>query len=115
MNRIYNLPRASGKTTRLMYLSEHYQVPILCWSSDMKDILIERARQYGIDIPTPMTIHDWRWNVSGNNRKVIIDEPFHVLSDLLNAEIVATAFSDDKNSELMRVFDSPSYRDVKPE
>lgn len=115
MNRIYNLPRASGKTTRLMYLSEHYQVPILCCSSDMKDILIERARQYGIDIPTPMTIHDWRWNGSGNNRKVIIDEPFHVLSDLLNTEIVATAFSDDKNSELMRVFDSPSYKDVKPE
>ena len=115
MKCIYNLPRASGKTTRLMYLSEHYQVPILCCSSAMKDILIERARQYGVDMPNPMTIHDWRWNESDNNRKVIIDEPFHVLSDLLNAEIVATAFSDDKNSELMRVFDSPSYRDVKPE
>jgi len=65
MKCIYNLPRASGKTTRLMYLSEHYQVPILCCSSAMKDILIERARQYGVDMPNPMTIHDWRWNENG--------------------------------------------------
>lgn len=114
MKCIYNLPRASGKTIRLMYLSEHYQVPILCCSSETKDILIARAKQYGIDMPNPMTIYDWRLNESGNNRKVIIDEPFHILRDLLDAEIVATAFSDDKNSELMRVFDSPSYRDIKP-
>lgn len=69
----------------------------------------------GVDMSNPTPIHDWRWNESGNNTKVIIDEPLRVLSDLPNAEIVVTAVSDDKNSELMRVIDSPSYRYIKPE
>ena len=57
MKRFYNLPRAAGKTTRLLYLSEHYQTPILC-THDKKHILIEKANQFGIDIPTPIDVND---------------------------------------------------------
>lgn len=58
MKIIYNLPRAAGKTTRMLYLSEHYQAPILCFSTSNKEILMERAKEFGIDIPDPLSIND---------------------------------------------------------
>ena len=114
MKRFYNLPRAAGKTTRMMYLSEHYQVPILCHSSATKKLLINKAKQYGIDMPIPLDITDIKSNInigSSNITKAIIDEPLAILERLIDAEIVAMAYSDEDNYKKIRYFSENGYTD----
>lgn len=112
MKRFYNLPRAAGKTTRLLYLSEHYQTPILC-THDKKHILIERANQFGIDIPTPIDVNDIKnKKISFDEiNEVIIDEPILVFQNLIGTKIIAMAYSDEDNSKKIRYFSSDGYTD----
>lgn len=113
--KIYNLPRAAGKTTRMMYLSEHYQVPILCTVTG-KHIIKEKAAKFGIDIPEPITPQD----IVGKKIKcneIIIDEAEFVLKDLIVAitgnpvSVVAASISDEDNTNLIRRFGSGDYVD----
>lgn len=113
--KIYNLPRAAGKTTRMMYLSEHYQVPILCTVTG-KHIIQKKAAKFGIDIPEPITPQD----IVDKKIKcdeIIIDEAEFVLKDLIVAitkqpvSVVAASMSDEDNKNLIRRFDSSDYVD----
>lgn len=51
---IVNLARGKGKTMRLLYLSEYYQIPILCPTIRHKDNLIKQAKNFDINIPEPI-------------------------------------------------------------
>lgn len=101
IRRIYNLPRATGKSTRCMYLSEHYQAPVLYRSPIIKEIMEVRATNFDIDMPAALTIDDIINNAGKNIDKIIIDEPLQVLSVLIDklvghkVDIISMAFSND--------------------
>lgn len=79
--RIFNLPRASGKTTRLVYMSEAQNIPILCCSQCDKKILQERANIYGLKIPEPILIDELRGR---DVNEILIDEGMVTLQKLIN-------------------------------
>ena len=56
--KIFNLPRQTGKTTRMLYASEYHNAPILCANQATKHYVAEMARQSQINIPKPITIDD---------------------------------------------------------
>ncbi len=84
--RIENMPRASGKTTRLIYASWSTGDPILTVNESHKNDIKEMARNAGIDIPEPITVNDLlerRAAGSPSHNKVHIDEAPFVLEAIL--------------------------------
>ena len=113
MKRVYNLPRGAGKTTRMLYLSEYLQVPILCRSKTAKDCLIGRANEYGIMIPEPITPNDLS-NKKFNFRNILVDESLEVLDVILNKyglNVIGCTLTDEEKSESISVYDDPSFKD----
>lgn len=87
--KIINLGRGQGKTTRLLYASEFNDTPILCSTLKEKDFLINKAEQYRLKIPEPISVSDV---VSGKsmgqgviNKDILIDEAPMVLQNLLSS------------------------------
>lgn len=58
MRGIDNRSRGTGKTVRLLYASDFNKVPILCLNSTHKKMLIDKAKQLRLHIPTPITVDD---------------------------------------------------------
>ena len=87
--KIFNLPRASGKTMRLLYASEFNNAPILCATITQKQYLMEKARNLGLKIPEPISVADVVCNKLNRDtikdRDILIDEVPMVLQNLLNA------------------------------
>lgn len=121
----YNLPRGSGKTTRAIYLSEHYQAPIVCHSDTHKEYVMWQARTFGIDIPEPISLDEL---FSSDEKpledlnQIIIDESSILLSQIINrltgknVEILAETCSKGANENLTRLFDTSSgYKDMTNE
>ena len=86
--KIINLPRASGKTTRLLYASEFNNTPILCMSRDAKQHLLDSAKRLNLEIPEPITPLDITMGgVFKTNMKdldILVDEAPMVLQSLLS-------------------------------
>lgn len=55
---IYNQPRGSGKTTRLIYESAIKHIPILCISRVTCEGIKGFAQNNHLDIPSPICIYD---------------------------------------------------------
>lgn len=55
---IYNQPRCSGKTTRLIYESAIKHIPILCCSNATCNGIRGFALNNNLDIPNPICIYD---------------------------------------------------------
>ena len=87
--KIINLPRAKGKTTRLLYASEFQEIPILCVNDRYKEYLIDAAEELGLKIPEPISVTEVVSNrLRGNNigdNGVLVDEAPMVLQSLLNS------------------------------
>lgn len=87
--KIFCLPRAYGKTMRLLYASEFNNTPILCANVQQKGCLMEKARNFKLAIPEPIAVSDIVRNQSIINtigdRDILIDEVPMVLESLLNA------------------------------
>lgn len=79
--KIYNLPRANGKTTRLLYMSEAQNIPILCCNQCDKKIIQEKADHYGLKIPEPICIDELRGR---DIKEILIDEALITLQKLIN-------------------------------
>jgi hypothetical protein len=113
--KIINLPRGSGKTERCLFYSEEHNVPILCTNVAHKNMIISRAKTFGMNIPTPICINDLqKLQPSG----IIIDEAMGILQKLINREcnkkvdIKCVTFSDEENSKKFRTFNNiDGYRD----
>ena len=110
--KIINLGRGQGKTTRLLYASEFFNSPILCSNIVEMKRLQEMAHEYGLHIPTPITVHEvvankFRGEESIDNG-VLIDEAPTVLQSLLSALGIGggvraiTLTSDELNKDFMR-------------
>lgn len=86
--KIINRPRCSGKSTRAVWASELYNIPILTHSETSKKILKELAKREKAEIPEPMTIYDLSYMRGKSHqiieRGIIIDELFLVLESLLS-------------------------------
>lgn len=82
--KIYNMERGSGKTTRLIYISEYSDIPILCTTVDAKEQIQALASELKCIIPEPISINDLL-NKNSNLRlnEVLVDEAFNVLSEVL--------------------------------
>lgn len=120
--RIFNLPRAGGKSMRMVYASEFHKIPILCANDSMKDNLLYLSKQFGIEIPEPITVDELdKYKESNQGKKdILIDEPLIVLEALLKKKsrgfnIIGCAFSDEKNSEMCRWYESSGYIDKTDE
>lgn len=78
--KIYNLPRGSGKTTRMLYISEYTGYPILCRNNTQKKYVTELARQNSVRIPDPITIDKMRGR---RHTSYLIDDAEYLLQELL--------------------------------
>lgn len=85
--KIYDLPRGTGKTTRLIYLSEFNNAPILCTNEFEKTSIILKAEKLNIKIPTPITIDEVIKGLKGKEdntiTNILVDESITILSSLL--------------------------------
>ena len=86
--KIINLPRANGKTTRLLYASEFNNIPILCMNRDAKQHLLDSAKRLNLNIPEPITTSDVTiggvFKTSMKDQDILVDEAPIVLQYLLN-------------------------------
>ncbi len=87
--KIYNQPRGTGKTTRLIYASEYDNIPILCGDGFQKNYIISLAKSQGVNIPEPITVKEFKSKPEGFYKKVLIDEVLRVLQLFLGQTDVA--------------------------
>lgn len=103
--RIFNLPRAGGKTMRMLYASEFQKVPILCRDQSSKASLMDKAGFWGIKIPDPITVHDLVHRPKEINLQgILVDEALTVLREVIRqvtygtvTDVAAMTFSDETN------------------
>lgn len=80
--RIWNKPRGSGKTTRMLYASEYTGNNILTDTIEHATMLENKAKQLGLKIPKVLCVRDYLDRVTPCSENIIIDEAIYVL-DLL--------------------------------
>ena len=91
--KILKMNRGEGKTTDLIKVSSYADIPIICRSRKMAEIIEERAKIMGLAIPKPMTLDMYKERGRKNNEKVLIDDIDLVLRMYLNSEIVCATTS----------------------
>lgn len=83
------MERGSGKTTRLIHLSAHKNIPIIVSTYAQKSHIIEHAKRIGIEIPNPITIFEFEsMKISGSNHinnGVIIDDAQYIIQRALES------------------------------
>lgn len=89
---ILSMERGSGKTTKLIKISNKTKAPIICRTRKMAKLIKERAKEMGLEIPNPMTIDMYK-NEKYRYEKVLIDDIDLVLKMYLNSEIVCATTS----------------------
>lgn len=93
--RIWNKPRGSGKTTRMLYASEYTGKNILVGTKEQAHILETNAKQLGLKIPKVLSVTDFiDRNTNFCSDEVIIDEALMVLEALITAVRPGTKISD---------------------
>lgn len=81
---IINLPRGWGKTTRAIYLSELYNIPILVSNRITKNVIKNKAKiDLNAKIPEPVLISELG-NVDLPNG-IIVDEAINTLVSIIRA------------------------------
>lgn len=88
--KILNMPRGTGKTTKLIYASEVTGYPILCANLTAVDNIKKMAKEMECDIPEPMTITDFKRHFY-RDENVLIDEVLanNILTIALNQYVDA--------------------------
>lgn len=80
-----NYPRGSGKTTRLVYISEYTGYPILVADEIHKSCIKLRASKLNLTIPEPVTVGELFGARSGGKsyKHILVDDSINVLIALL--------------------------------
>lgn len=121
--KIFNLPRAGGKTTRMLYASEFQQIPILCKDQNYKSFLQDKAKFLGINIPEPITVREFLDKPrSLSAHEILIDEALMVLCEIIKQiagrmpiNIAGITLSDEKTGDMVRWYDNNGYKDMPAE
>ena len=121
--RIFNLPRAGGKTTRMLYASEFQQIPILCKDYKYKGFLQDKAKFLGINIPEPITVKEFLDKPrSLGAHEILIDEALMVLCEIIKQiagrmpiNIAGITLSDEKTGDMVRWYDNNGHKDMPAE
>lgn len=101
--KIYNLPRGSGKTTRLLYISDYNKIPILCTDDNHKMLIKQIADKQGLVIPEPICVAELGKGKTIQNNEVLVDEALEVLRCIIsqiqkdNIKIGAITFTEVDN------------------
>ena len=112
--KIFNLPRGSGKTMRMLYASEFNNAPILCKNLSDKEYKLELAKRYGIKIPEPICVSELfcrpRSEKARNINEVLVDEAIVILQEILSnnqrcTKIIGCTLSDENNGALCATSD----------
>lgn len=104
--KLFNLPRAGGKSMRMIYASEFNNVPILCVNEVSKEHLLYLSRIYKVNIPEPITVNQFitgRYKNKGYCDKILVDEAISVLQTIIKAngiEMIGCTMSDEKNERI---------------
>lgn len=110
--KVYNMPRGSGKSIRMLYASEFTSAPILCTNSS-KDYLRDLAKRYEIKIPEPITVDEYVQDKAKYPR-ILVDEALCVLKDFLpHTEILGLTFSDEDNDNRVARWDESGIAGVE--
>ena len=91
MIKIFNLPRGSGKTTRMLYASEFNNAPIICSTESRKRHIIKAAKELNLEIPDPLTVHEIKFNAIGRIDKYLVDNALEVLYMFLTDRMPANS------------------------
>lgn len=117
--KVFNLPRGSGKTMRMLYASEFQHAPILCKDRGHKNYLLQKAKRFGIFIPEPICVNeldDKERLRKDNISNILVDEVLLVLNELVKNKrrglhIVGCTLSDEENENKCRYFFDNGYED----
>lgn len=99
------MKRGKGKSTALIYTSATTGIPIVTYTKKHCGYITEKAREYGVKIPTPVTVEEVRnGNLSGTGvTELLIDDAEEIIADALRKYLgrnVVAATLTDKNSVL---------------
>lgn len=92
--RIWNKPRGSGKTTRMLYVSEYTGNNIMVATKERAHQLETTAKQMGLSIPKVLCVNDFLDRTTICDLDIIIDETFDVLQAFVTAVRPGTKISD---------------------
>lgn len=93
--RIWNKPRGSGKTTRMLYVSEYTGKSILVATKERAHILENESKKLGLNIPKVLAVVDFLdRDTTYCSKDIIIDEAFDVLEMLIIGVRPGTKISD---------------------
>lgn len=88
---ILSMERGSGKTAKLIKISSVTNAPIICRNKRMIEIIEERAKEMGVEIPKPLSLWDRERKPYAfdprNEVGVLIDDIDLVLSQFLGTRI----------------------------
>lgn len=84
---ILSMERCSGKTTKLIKISNKTKAPIICRNRNMAKFIKTMAKEMGLEIPNPMTIDMYK-NEKYRYEKVLIDDLDLVLGQFLVTRIL---------------------------
>lgn len=96
---ILNMNRGSGKTTKLIKISNKTKAPIICRNRNMAKFIKTMAKEMKLEIPEPLLLCDirtkpYRFNRTGETG-VLIDDIDLVLSQFLGTRILYATTSCD--------------------
>lgn len=90
--------RGEGKTTQLLYTSATTQYPIIVQNKLQIRFLVDKASELKLNIPTPMTVEEFKGTRDMSENHVPIDEGYDLigeaLSAYLGAPVVAVTLTD---------------------
>lgn len=101
MKKIYS-GRCTGKTTELIKIAAREHIPIVVLTHTSKELTIKRINEmykmkeikYAPDVISCDEVRIYKSrHVNYNNFKCVVDDTEYVLSNLLNAEIVALSMN----------------------
>lgn len=104
--KIISAPRQIGKTNFLLKLSDRTKDTIVCMSRQKK-ILIKKAKELGLKIPTPITHYEFiNKNYDNKTKGFLLDDAEFILqsfSNNINIK-VATFSNEDIMNEILEQF-----------
>ena len=93
--KIWNRPRGSGKTTRMLYASEYTGKNILVATMERADQLEFEAHQKHLHIPKVLCVNEFLdRHITKCSQDIIIDEAFDVLQAFVSGVRPNTTISD---------------------
>lgn len=90
--------RATGKTTQLLYTSATTQYPIIVQNKLQAKLLLDKAKEFGLTIPIPLTVEEFKKSRGMNHDCVLVDEGYNLIGEALDhylgAHVVAVTLTD---------------------